>query len=281
MATVLIVDDDRALRESLAETVTDLGHHAVLAASGKAGLTQLDAERIDAILLDLRMPDMDGLEVLRRVRSRAGAPAVVVLTAFATAANTIEAMRLGAFDHLTKPIGRQELAALLERMLPKPSTDVTAKSSQPDDVLVGSSEPMRAVQKTIGLLADSDATVLILGETGTSALQARFGGTVPSTGVGDGLTSFRFARIGDPACLPMSHKSSLLGQFARRLSQLFDSITVGAMLSRHGGYNLRRLSQFLLMASVHYWDTDTRDLGQGDGAPRHSRDRGDPQALHP
>jgi two-component system NtrC family response regulator len=63
-----------------------------------------------AISLDLRMPDMDGLDVLRKVRRRASVPQVVVLTAFATAANTIEVMWLGAFDHLTKPIARQKLA---------------------------------------------------------------------------------------------------------------------------------------------------------------------------
>jgi two-component system NtrC family response regulator len=167
MATVLIVDDDRALQESLAETITDLGHRPLTAASGRAGLSQLEREHIDAILLDLRMPDMDGLDVLRKVRGHAGAPPVVVLTAFATAANTIEAMRLGAFDHLTKPIGRQELAALLKRMLPTTDATVAKKVAQSDDILIGSSEAMRAVQKAIGLLADSDATVLIVGETGT------------------------------------------------------------------------------------------------------------------
>jgi two-component system NtrC family response regulator len=92
---------------------------------------------------------------------------VVVLTAFATAANTIEAMRLGAFDHLTKPIGRQELATLLERMLPAIDSTVAKKALETDDILIGSSEAMRTVQKAIGLLADGDATVLIVGETGT------------------------------------------------------------------------------------------------------------------
>src|SRR6266566_3329942 len=95
MATVLIVDDDAAGREGLAALSDD----------------------IDAVLLDLRMPDgIDGIEVLRRIRSREDAPPVVVLTAFASAGNTIEAMRLGAFDHLTKPIGRDELSALLRRL---------------------------------------------------------------------------------------------------------------------------------------------------------------------
>ena len=92
----------------------------------------------------------------------------MVLTAFASAENTIEAMRVGAFDHLTKPIGRQELRELLARMLARPAAKPSG--ALPDGAggtLIGSSEPMRRVQKTIGLAADSDTTVLILGETGT------------------------------------------------------------------------------------------------------------------
>jgi two-component system NtrC family response regulator len=76
-------------------------------------------------------------------------------------------MRLGAFDHLSKPIGRQELATLLERMLPAIDSTVTKKALETDDILIGSSEAIRTVQKAIGLLAAGDATVLIVGETGT------------------------------------------------------------------------------------------------------------------
>ena len=93
---------------------------------------------------------------------------MVVLTAFATAENTIEAMRLGALDHLTKPIGREELGVLLSR-LPLRGRDFASAASpiEETDTLIGSSEAIRRVQKTIGMAADSDATVLILGDTGT------------------------------------------------------------------------------------------------------------------
>ena len=118
MATILIIDDDAALRESLAETLIDLGHRAVQAASGRVALDIAAREQIDAVLLDLRMPGMDGLEILRRLRADGiGAPPVAILTAYATSANTIEAMRLGAFDHLVKPIGRDDLISLVSRML--------------------------------------------------------------------------------------------------------------------------------------------------------------------
>src|SRR5438067_12661178 len=107
MATVLIVDDDSALREGLTEALIDLGYRPIAAADGREALDLAAHERIDAVLLDLRIPGMDGLEILRRLRARrSGAPPVAILTAYATAANTIEAMRLGAFDHLTKPIAR-------------------------------------------------------------------------------------------------------------------------------------------------------------------------------
>ena len=167
MAAVLIVDDDAAMRDALAEAVRDLGHDARLATSGETALEMLDREAVSAVLLDLRMPGMDGLEVLRRIRMRPHRPAVTVLTAHATATNTIEAMRLGAFDHLTKPIGREDLARVLKSMLASIAEPRASRSEPEQEGLVGSSETMRTVQKTIGMLADSDATVLITGETGT------------------------------------------------------------------------------------------------------------------
>jgi DNA-binding NtrC family response regulator len=166
MATVLIIDDDAALRDGLSETLTDLGHTPRTASSGREGLAALSGA-IDAVLLDLRMPGgLDGIDVLRRIRSQADAPPVVVLTAFASAENTIEAMRLGAFDHLTKPIGRDELRTLLDRLPSRTRSALSTRQSSPD-ALIGLSDGMRRVQKAIGLAADSQATVLILGETGT------------------------------------------------------------------------------------------------------------------
>ncbi len=170
MATVLIIDDDAALREGLAETLADLGHRALEAADGLAALEIMAGGQVDAALLDLRMPGIDGLEVLRLMRERGYAAPVAVLTAVPTASNTIEAMRLGAADHLAKPIGRADLQALIGRMLPAASPTAAA----PGDAdladlgdMVGASGAMREVQKTIGLVADSAATVLITGETGT------------------------------------------------------------------------------------------------------------------
>ncbi|MBI1777860.1 MAG: sigma-54-dependent Fis family transcriptional regulator [Proteobacteria bacterium] len=167
MANILIVDDDAAMRDALGEAARDLGHSPWFAASGEEALRLLDRQPADAVLLDLRMPGMDGLDVLRRIRSRPNPPAVAVLTAHATATNTIEAMRLGAFDHLTKPIGRVDLGRVLRDMLASTAEPRASRPEPAQEGLIGSSGEMRAVQKTIGMLADSNATVLITGETGT------------------------------------------------------------------------------------------------------------------
>ena len=170
MAIILIVDDDAGLRDGLAEAVGDLRHQPRTAATGRDALVHLDQESVDAVLLDLRMPGgIDGIEVLRRIRMRPNPPPVAVLTAFASAENTIEAMRLGAFDHLTKPIGRDDLKALLARMLAHREA-MASPDNMPEQAvgtLIGVSEGIRRVQKTIGMAADSESTVLILGETGT------------------------------------------------------------------------------------------------------------------
>jgi DNA-binding NtrC family response regulator len=170
MAKILIAEDDAAFRASLAETILDLGHEPVIADSGEKALTLLEKNCASLALVDLRMGGMDGLEVLRSIKSRpqySDLP-VVILTAFADSANTIEAMKLGAFDHLTKPIGRDHLAALLSRALARPRAySQTAAVAGGGDELIGFSPAMRDVQKMIGVAAASDASVLVFGETGT------------------------------------------------------------------------------------------------------------------
>jgi DNA-binding NtrC family response regulator len=167
MALILVVDDDAAMRDALAEAIVDLGHVPSLAESGAAALRMLSEIHFDAALIDLRMSGMDGLELLTRMRERKSPPPTAVLTAHATAHNTIEAMRLGAFDHLTKPIGREALARVLTAMLAAGAEKQLLSMEREETGLIGSSDAIRAVQKAIGRLADSEATVLITGETGT------------------------------------------------------------------------------------------------------------------
>jgi DNA-binding NtrC family response regulator len=168
MPAILIVDDDAALRAGIAETLSDLGLEALEAENGEVALARLERQKVDAVLLDLRMPGMDGLEVLRHIREKPSPPPVAILTAVPTASNTIEAMRLGAVDHIAKPVGRAELKSLLDRLLAAaaPRPDSSARVAE-ESGLIGTSPAMRDIQKAIGLLADSDSTVLITGETGT------------------------------------------------------------------------------------------------------------------
>ncbi|KVF66209.1 sigma-54-dependent transcriptional regulator [Burkholderia vietnamiensis] len=179
MASILIVDDDAAFRDGLAETLGDLGHRVVEAASARAALATLrDGARVDCVFLDFRLPDLDGLAVLAQLRDDPALAVipVVMLTAHATSDNTIDAMRLGAFDHLTKPVGRDDIARLLERIVsahaPLPAGDAeparfAGESASDRPRLLGASAAMRDVQKQLGRAATSDATVLITGETGT------------------------------------------------------------------------------------------------------------------
>ena len=165
MPKLLIIDDDRAVRESLAEALTAAGFETVEAASGQEGLSILATEAIGGVFLDLRMPGMDGLDVLKRAQQFPRKPPIVVLTAHATAENTIEAMRLGAYDHLTKPIARAELLALAER-ISKPCPAQPAQVQQAFEGMIGVSPAMREVEKLIGRVADGKTTILISGETG-------------------------------------------------------------------------------------------------------------------
>jgi len=167
VAVILVVEDDPAMRDALRETVSGLGYEARVADSGAAALALLQSSRVDAALVDFRMAGMDGLELLGRIREMSDPPPVAVLTAYATAHNTIEAMRLGAFDHLIKPIGRDALSRALKAMLASGLQRRSPAAPSEGSALIGSSEPMRAVQKAIGRLADNDSTVLITGETGT------------------------------------------------------------------------------------------------------------------
>lgn len=169
MRKILIVDDDASFRTGLAETVGDLGFDVMEAASGDEALEKFRLKPALAFL-DLRMRGLGGMELLRALKSAettARVP-VVILTAYADSANTIEAMKLGAFDHLTKPIGRDDVQAVLSRALQEPAVgEEKGAIFRAGEELVGASPGMREVQKLIGLAAAGEATVLVQGETGT------------------------------------------------------------------------------------------------------------------
>lgn len=172
MARILIIDDDAAFLATLQATLRSLGHTVIAVDNGADGLMRLREGGIALAFVDFRMPEMDGIQVLRARADdpRARQVPLVMLTAYASSGNTIEAMTLGAFDHLVKPVGRADIVEVVERALASRAdghTDAEASEPPDDDGLVGHSPAMRNVHKRIGLAAASDLPVLITGETGT------------------------------------------------------------------------------------------------------------------
>ncbi|KQQ78282.1 AAA family ATPase [Xanthomonas sp. Leaf131] len=173
MARVLIIDDDAAFLATLQATLRSLGHTVIAVDNGAEGLARLSEGGLDLAFVDFRMPGMTGIEVLRARLDDAPSRQVplVMLTAYASSGNTIEAMTLGAFDHLVKPVGRADIVDVVERALVSradiPVETIGAEQPEDDDALVGHSPAMRTVHKRIGLAAASDLPVLITGETGT------------------------------------------------------------------------------------------------------------------
>jgi DNA-binding NtrC family response regulator len=162
MARILIIDDDKSFREALAESIRDFGHDVVEASGAQEAFKLIN--EVDAAFLDLNMPGISGIEFLREAKPLAP---IIVLTAFADSSNTIEAIRLGAFDHLTKPIGRADLQQVLTEALKKSQVAPGGDFLPSGDGLIGFSPGMREVQKRIGIAASGEVTVLIEGETGT------------------------------------------------------------------------------------------------------------------
>ncbi|MEA9760732.1 sigma-54 dependent transcriptional regulator [Xanthomonas campestris pv. raphani] len=174
MARILIIDDDAAFLATLQATLRSLGHSVIALDNGAAGVAQLREGGVDMAFVDFRMPGMDGIAVLRARQDHATARQVplVMLTAYASSSNTIEAMTLGAFDHLVKPVGRAEIVEVVQRALhsaadaPEPGAASLAPAEDAD-ALIGHSPAMRTVHKRIGLAAGAELPVLITGETGT------------------------------------------------------------------------------------------------------------------
>ncbi|MCH7760925.1 response regulator, partial [candidate division TA06 bacterium] len=115
-AKVLIVDDDRGIREGLLASLQD-NYEVELVEDGEKALKTLGETEVDLLLLDVRLPGMDGLEVLKRVREEKPQQSVVMMTGYATVEAAVEAMKLGAYDYLKKPLGFQEVKQVLDRAL--------------------------------------------------------------------------------------------------------------------------------------------------------------------
>ena len=169
MARVLVVDDEPRLGKLASEMLELDGHEVIRAGGGREALVRLAAERFDVVVTDLRMPEVDGLAVLRAARALQAAPEVVLMTAFGTAEIAVEAMRAGAADYVTKPFSMDELRLRVRRLAGQRAAESRSERLLarlvPD--LCAESPAMRAAMEAARQVAGSDATVLLLGESGT------------------------------------------------------------------------------------------------------------------
>ena len=174
---VLVIDDDKDVAYSFQRVLAEEPVEVIGIASGEEGLRQLRKQPADLVLLDVRIGEENGLEILRQIRKEHPRQLVMVMTAHGTAQTAIEAMKHGAFDYVLKPFDVPELLSLLRRALQTAASmeELTATSlgkkaeGDPGPVpgLIGTSASMQKIYKLVGQVARSDATVLLVGESGT------------------------------------------------------------------------------------------------------------------
>lgn len=193
-AQILVIDDEPDLRTLYELTLLREGYRVEAAGSVSEAWQHLEAGRFDAVITDMRLPDGQGMEIIHRIQKDQRSERCVVMTAYGSAENAVEALKAGAFDYLTKPVDLKQFRAVVAsavqaRLAPQP---VVAKAVQAApastaneaaavtsgtgiaalDRLVGESEPMRLVKSRIAKVARGMAPVLVRGESGTGAMQS-------------------------------------------------------------------------------------------------------------
>ncbi|MGH7369572.1 MAG: sigma-54-dependent transcriptional regulator, partial [Candidatus Methylomirabilaceae bacterium] len=174
MGTVLVVDDEKAMREFLTLLLEKQGHTVVAASDGEEALRVVAEHPIDLVISDLRMPKMDGIGLLAGIRERDPGLPLIMVTAYASSESTIQAMRLGADDYITKPFRVGEIRLVVEKALARVPTAGRDQADRPATVekpelkgIIGRSPKMIELYKMISKIAGLDSTVLITGESGT------------------------------------------------------------------------------------------------------------------
>jgi len=175
MAKVGVIDDDPVVNDLLSDFLTTEGHEVIKAKDGKEGLEILKREPLDVIFLDLKLPSIDGLELLERSKETINSSTpVVIITAHGSIETAVKAMKLGALDYITKPFRLEETAIVVEKALEfkrlkeeNLSLRRQLKDRYASYGLIGSSSKMQEVFSLIDKIADTDSTVLLTGESGT------------------------------------------------------------------------------------------------------------------
>jgi DNA-binding NtrC family response regulator len=171
---ILVVDDDRLVSEFVDETLTRSGYDVTSAMSGEDALGFIEIEDFDLILSDVRMPKMDGIELLKQIRHVSPSTMVIMITAYGTVKNAVEAMKIGAFDYVLKPFSPDELELTVKKALKFQGLQIENDLLRNEvgrkysfDNIVGKNKTLMDVFDLVKVAADSKATILITGESGT------------------------------------------------------------------------------------------------------------------
>ncbi|MCF6158302.1 MAG: sigma-54-dependent Fis family transcriptional regulator [wastewater metagenome] len=171
---IIFTDDEDTFRNIMSNELNRMGYHVTCCASGEETVKNIQERDFDTVILDINMPDMDGIETLKRVKDVDPTTEVIILTGQGSIENAVQAIKLGAYDYLTKPCRLIELDVLVQKALEKRQLSREnaylkrlVKGVQTTSCMIGNSVAMNAVYKMIDKVAPSDATVLIQGESGT------------------------------------------------------------------------------------------------------------------
>ncbi|MDA2912039.1 sigma-54 dependent transcriptional regulator, partial [Nitrospiraceae bacterium AH_259_D15_M11_P09] len=174
MEKILIVDDEQSMRDVLSIMLTRAGYTVTAASDGEEAIASLEKELFDLVITDLKMPKVGGLEILKAVKEASPESVVLIITAFATAESAVEAMKMGAYDYLTKPFEVEEVQLIIRNALEKRrlstenlllKREIAGQASLAK--IIGQSEAIQKVFEVIRKVADTKSNVLICGESGT------------------------------------------------------------------------------------------------------------------
>lgn len=166
MSNILVIDDEPSIAWGISRLGEQLGHEVVTASSAEKGLSLSEEVRPDLVVLDVRLPGMDGLAAMELFRKRLPATPIIIITAFGDLATAVRAIEQGAFEYVLKPFDLHEIRAAVERALSAAQACATPAATPGLNGMLGVSPAMQAVFKRIALVADSDASVLLCGESG-------------------------------------------------------------------------------------------------------------------